>query len=523
MLLHAFVAAASAAAPPAVCPAGFVVQEGYGMTHGGHYYVSSDVDAAGCCALCAKATRCNAWTYHPHDKAKQSCALGTEATPVKVSGAGNVGGYRKGHAPDPERKPAPPADPELPCAANPPAPPAKAGSANIVLFLMDDMDLKLGSWKALTKTTALLSDKGATAENWMIHTPVCCPSRSELVTGRYFHNIRVAQPSDGGCMHVNVTTDYTSNDFYPDWYFGPHLQQAGYTVGIFGKHLNSQNPNCPPPGIDRWFANGGGNYFSPSFTWASAGAGPPEQVTFNNCTYNDGKCYSTSIIANQSLAWLKELQAQKAHKPFFAYIAVKAPHIQDGNGWPITLPAPWYNDTFPGLTAPRTPNWNASCEKHHWMIRTQPPMTDEQAFHSDALYRARWQSLLSVDDMVEGVTAQVEAMGETHKTYFVFSSDHGKAICPAANPLRAADGVCAAEVCVVCAQATASGSTACRRGNGIPTTMTCASRSSSRGRASWRAQPSSTSRRRSTRCRRSSGSPASRRPRRWTAARSPTC
>ena len=26
-------------------------------------------------------------------------------------------------------------------------------SANIVMFLMDDMDLKLGSWKALTKTT----------------------------------------------------------------------------------------------------------------------------------------------------------------------------------------------------------------------------------------------------------------------------------------------------------------------------------------------------------------------------------
>jgi N-acetylglucosamine-6-sulfatase len=173
------------------------------------------------------------------------------------------------------------------------------------------------------------------------------------------------------------------------------------------------------------FANGGGNYFSPEFAWASAGAGPPENVGFSNCTYNDGKCYSTSVIANQSIAWLEELKAQKAHKPFFAYIAVKAPHIQDGAGWPITLPAPWYNDTFPGLKAPRTPNWNASCLDHHWMIRTQPPMTDEQAFHSDALYRARWQSLLSVDDMVEGVVGQVEAMGEIHKTYFLFSSDHG--------------------------------------------------------------------------------------------------
>jgi arylsulfatase A-like enzyme len=50
---------------------------------------------------------------------------------------------------------------------------------------MDDMDVMLGSWGALNKTTKLLSEKGATAENWMIHTPVCCPSRSELVTGRF--------------------------------------------------------------------------------------------------------------------------------------------------------------------------------------------------------------------------------------------------------------------------------------------------------------------------------------------------
>lgn len=46
------------------------------------------------------------------------------------------------------------------------------------------------------------------------------------MTGRYFHNIRVAEPSDKGCMHVNVSASLTS-PFYTDWYFGPHLQQAG--------------------------------------------------------------------------------------------------------------------------------------------------------------------------------------------------------------------------------------------------------------------------------------------------------
>jgi N-acetylglucosamine-6-sulfatase len=55
------------------------------------------------------------------------------------------------------------------------------------------------------------------------------------------------------------------------------------------------------------------------------------------------------------------------------------------------------------------------------MIRTQPPMTEEQANHSDNLYRHRFQSLLSVDDMVEGVVGAVEEMGEIKQTYFIFT------------------------------------------------------------------------------------------------------
>jgi hypothetical protein len=252
MLLPLLLAAVDAEADAEgtdTCP-GFVVKPGYGMTHSGHYATSASAGPDDCCAKCAKdGAKCNAWTFHPSG-GESACALSTAASSVH-STQGSFGAYREGHAPDPENRPTPsPApDPEAPCPANPPAPPAKAGSANIVLFLMDDMDLKLGSWKALSKTTKLLSEQGATAENWMIHTPVCCPSRAELVTGRYFHNIRVADPSDHGCMHVNVSL---TNDFYSDWYFGPHLQKAGYTVGIFGKHLNSDNPACPPPGIDRW-------------------------------------------------------------------------------------------------------------------------------------------------------------------------------------------------------------------------------------------------------------------------------
>ena len=60
----------------------------------------------------------------------------------------------------------------------------------------------------------------------------CADPRAELVTGRYFHNIRVDNPGDRGCMSVKVSAALNST-FYADYYFAPHLQQAGYTVGKF--------------------------------------------------------------------------------------------------------------------------------------------------------------------------------------------------------------------------------------------------------------------------------------------------
>ena len=182
----ALLSLASAGAPKPNCT-GFVTKEFTGMTAGGHFFVGPAVSAAACCSACAAEKQCNAWTYHPNE-GHAGCAFSTCATPVSKN-AENFGGYRVGHEPDPEKpchpghSPSPPPpDPEAPCAATPPSPPAKKGAPNIVLFLMDDMDLMLGSWKAVTKTTKLLTEKGATAKNWMIHTPVCCPSRSELVT-----------------------------------------------------------------------------------------------------------------------------------------------------------------------------------------------------------------------------------------------------------------------------------------------------------------------------------------------------
>jgi N-acetylglucosamine-6-sulfatase len=105
---------------------------------------------------------------------------------------------------------------------------------NIVWFLTDDQDQMLGASFPITsargatpmpKTKAKMADMGATATNFFIHTPICCPSRSELVSGRYFHNIKTNEAP--ACMHVNE--NLVNNNT-----FAKYLAEAGYTVGMFG-------------------------------------------------------------------------------------------------------------------------------------------------------------------------------------------------------------------------------------------------------------------------------------------------
>ena len=147
----------------------------------------------------------------------------------------------------------------------------------------------------MPKTKHLMEDGGAMALNFHIHTPICNPSRSELLSGRYFHNIKTV----GGplwSMHVNEDRVNAAT-------FARNLKQTGYTVGMFGKYMNTM-PSVVPfgfgatvclrlslahslldpplvqmcvglhsvpahtPGlcpIDAWLGNPGGDYIAPSF------------------------------------------------------------------------------------------------------------------------------------------------------------------------------------------------------------------------------------------------------------------
>jgi N-acetylglucosamine-6-sulfatase len=276
---------------------------------------------------------------------------------------------------------------------------------------------------------------GATADSFYIHTPICCPSRAETMTGRYLQNVQLpfapkaeaqctggyggkTSDDDVCCMHIDegLVNNQT---------FAHVLAEGGYTVGFFGKTLN----NCPLKpftGVDAWLANGGGEYDDPSFAISGIDGLPDGLLKFdkNNTERLNllGSQYSTSVIGNYSLNWVKKVA--KGSKPWMAYVGFKAAHD------PFD-PAPWYksywNDEWPGA-APRPESFNMTAQQlanHHPTVAAQSPLTPAVADCIDSTFKDRWRTLMSVDDAIGDFVEAVDAAGATNNTYFLFSSDHG--------------------------------------------------------------------------------------------------
>lgn len=200
----------------------------------------------GCSPAC-----CTAWTY---DSGAKTCSLFTDWR--SHSSAGHAG-LTSGRLPS-----------AAPRSPPPPAPPAQEGSQkNIVVILTDDQDLRLGSMQAMPHAQRVLNRAGANLTNFWVNTPICCPSRATLLSGRFEHNNRVRGVNPEpcslydlpscGCMRQN--TSYVDNPSFWDSSFVPALHGLGFTTGLFGKVLNDMvsfgcdNVSGLPPGVDRQY------------------------------------------------------------------------------------------------------------------------------------------------------------------------------------------------------------------------------------------------------------------------------
>jgi N-acetylglucosamine-6-sulfatase len=84
---------------------------------------------------------------------------------------------------------------------------------NILLLLTDDQDIVLGSFDHMPHVKTLLQEQGMTFDNAFVHTPICCPSRSQILTGRYTHHGVALNNSLAGNCYGTAWIENIENGF----------------------------------------------------------------------------------------------------------------------------------------------------------------------------------------------------------------------------------------------------------------------------------------------------------------------
>merc|ERR1719450_1020665 len=141
-----------------------------------------------------------------------------------------------------------------------------------------------------------------------------------------------------------------------------------------------------PAGWDHWYGQVGNSKY---YNYTLSVNGSEEKHGDN---YSED--YHTDLIYNRSLTFLDHRDAEK---PFLIVLAPPASHA------PFT-PAPQYETEFSDVVAPRLPSFNVdSGESKHWFTRQGGNLSSGAVDEVDEVFRNRWRTLLSVDDMVAGL------------------------------------------------------------------------------------------------------------------------
>lgn len=187
---------------------------------------------------------------------------------------------------------------------------------NIVLILADDQgwgDLGIsGNTNLATPNIDAIAKNGVTFDHFYV-SPVCSPTRAELLTGRYFPRVGVYSTSTGGeRLNLDETT------------IAEVFKEAGYATAAYGKWHNGMQPPYHPNarGFDDFygFCSGHwGNYFSPMLE--------------HNGEIVKGDGFIIDDLTNKGLDFMD----RNKERPFFLYLPYNTPHS------PMQVPDEYWN------------------------------------------------------------------------------------------------------------------------------------------------------------------------------------
>ena len=286
-----------------------------------------------------------------------------------------------------------------------------ASKPNVIFIYTDDQNVYDFKPKYMPQTFKLLKDQGTNFSDYIVATPLCCPSRAQYMTGNYPHNNGVFSNPSG---YRNLKDKFNT---LPVW-----MHNAGYRTAWVGKYLQgydnyASNEFEAAPGIDDWHATFEPRYYD--YDIADNG----ERVRKGDRSRD----YYTTVVNKLAVDTVE--QAAKGKRPLFMTLNNLAPHHGFGKGGRCTNivpPAPRDVGLFKNAKVPRTPNFNeADTSDKPEAVVPYPPLKPERIKKLDLTAGCRQASLAAVDRGIADIYAAVKKAGELDNTVFMFTSDNG--------------------------------------------------------------------------------------------------
>ena len=203
----------------------------------------------------------------------------------------------------------------------------QASRPNIVIIYTDDQGTLdagcFGSADIHTPNIDALASRGVRFTSAYAHT-VCCPSRSQLLTGRV--------PQRGGVtnwLSNNPTDENGRNMYSSEVTLAEVLRENGYRTGLSGKwHLGAKPGHQPlDQGFDEAFGHLGGfiDNYEHKFLHSSSRRPPFHDLYRNGEEVDETGRYFPDLVVREATRFIVE----NKDRPFFLYCAFNVPHYPE--------------------------------------------------------------------------------------------------------------------------------------------------------------------------------------------------
>lgn len=268
---------------------------------------------------------------------------------------------------------------------------------NVILIITDDQgygDLGING-NSLIKTPVIdrFAQQSLRFNDFHV-SPVCAPTRSSLMTGRYSLRTGIRDTYNGGA--TMASSEITIAEI---------LKQAGYRTGLFGKwHLGDNFPSRP---MDQGFDE--------SLMHLSGGMGQVGDVTtyfqkdssyFNPVLWKNGqkesfKGYCSDIFAANAIQFIEKNKSN----PFFCYLSFNAPHT------PLQVPE-YYDQMYKNVDP------SIEFERKNPMHLKMTEKDKEDA-------RKVYGMVSNIDDNIGKLLQKIADLGIEENTIIIFMTDNG--------------------------------------------------------------------------------------------------